>query len=88
MKRSMHYGALPTIFSYAKKLRQNSTKAETLLWNELRRHALGYKFRRQHPAWLYVVDFYCHSLRLVIEIDGGIHEDEETKSKDLQKRKT
>jgi len=58
-----------------------------LPWNELRRHALGYKFRRQHPTWLYVVDFYCHYLRLVIEIDGGIHEDEETKSKDLQKEK-
>ena len=87
MKTIMHYGALPAIFSYAKKLRQNPTKAEALLWNELRRHAIGYKFRRQHPTWLYVVDFYCHYLRLVIEIDGGIHEDEETKSNDLQKEK-
>ena len=85
MKTNMHYGALPAIFLYAKKLRQHPTKAEALLWNHLRKHALGQKFRRQHPIWLYVADFYCHRLRLVIEIDGGIHEDEETRSKDLQK---
>jgi very-short-patch-repair endonuclease len=71
----MHYGASPAIFVYARKLRQNPTRAERVLWRYLRKHYLGYKFRRQHPAWKYVLDFYCHPLRLAIEIDGGIHEE-------------
>jgi very-short-patch-repair endonuclease len=50
------------------------TEAETLLWQRLKNRKLnGLKFRRQHPLHLYIADFYCHEKRLVIEIDGGIH---------------
>src|SRR5687767_1646849 len=87
MKTNMHYGALPSIFIYARKLRINPTHAEVVLWEQLRKHLLGYKFRRQHPTWLYVVDFYCHELKFVIEIDGGCHEDNESKIKDRQREK-
>jgi very-short-patch-repair endonuclease len=48
------------------------TETEKLLWNELSSKKLdGFRFRKQHPIGRYVADFYCHSLRLVIEIDGG-----------------
>lgn len=46
---------------------------ESILWEEVRNKKLGVKFRRQHPLGAYVVDFYCHELRLVIELDGEYH---------------
>ena len=56
-------------------LRQRSTETENLLWEKLRnRQLLGRKIRRQVPIGAYVVDFYCAEEKLVIEIDGGIHE--------------
>jgi imidazole glycerol-phosphate synthase subunit HisF len=82
MKTDMHYGAYPAIFEYAKKLRNNPTKAEARLWEYLRKHRIGNKFRRQHPMWIYVADFYCHYLRLDIEIDGDIHFEQEVQEKD------
>jgi len=66
----MWKGASPRIFSNARKLRENATEAEEILWLELRENQLdGYKFRRQHPLSIYIADFYCHKLTLVIEID-------------------
>ena len=56
-----------------KYLRNNSTLAETLLWQELKNNKLGDKFRRQHGIGYYIADFYCHELKLAIEIDGNIH---------------
>jgi very-short-patch-repair endonuclease len=48
------------------------------MWRELRgRKFLGLKFRRQHVAAGYILDFYCHELKLAIEIDGPVHDDEE-----------
>ena len=50
------------------------TLPEILLWSKLRSKQLdGYKFRRQQPIFDYVVDFYCHELKLIIEVDGEIH---------------
>ena len=69
----MFYGASPYLFQYARELRKNPTHAEELLWERLRNKKLGIKFRRQHPLLNYIVDFYCHKLKLVIEIDGGYH---------------
>ena len=67
----------------AKALRQKSTSAESLLWKRLRRHGLcGFKVRRQHQIGHYIVDFYCPALRLVIEVDGGIHKDPDQKAYD------
>ncbi|TDE46064.1 endonuclease domain-containing protein [Flavobacterium rhamnosiphilum] len=74
----MWKGASPQIFSNAKELRENSTEAEEKLWLAVRNNQIeGCKFRRQHPLSIYVADFYCHALKLVIEIDGGYHLDEE-----------
>lgn len=58
----------------AKSLRFNQTVAERLLWQQLRSRKLGYKFRRQHPLFAYIVDFYCREANLIIEIDGKYHE--------------
>ena len=75
---SMWKGASPKIFSNAKKLRENQTQAEEKLWLAVKNNQIeGYKFRRQHPLSIYIADFYCHALKLVIEIDGGYHLDEE-----------
>lgn len=55
-------------------LRRNMTDAEKLLWQRLRSGQLnGYKFRRQHPFGDFILDFVCLGNRLVIEIDGGQH---------------
>ena len=58
----------------ARKLRSEMTLPEGLLWRELRKRPLGLKFRRQHPAGNYVLDFYCAAARLAIEVDGSAHD--------------
>ena len=61
---------------FARQLRTNQTDAENLLWSHLRAHRLsGLKFRRQQPIGLYVVDFFCPEKRLIVELDGGQHQD-------------
>jgi len=66
----------------ARKNRKNETKAEDKLWNEvLRRKQTGYKFVRQKPIDRFVVDFYCSELCLVIEVDGGSHENKKDRDK-------
>ncbi len=73
-------------FSNAINLRKNLTEAEQLLWEQLESNKFhNLKFRRQHPILNYVVDFYCHKLKLVIEIDGGYHETKEQIEKDRQR---
>lgn len=62
--------------SLRKKLRNNPTPQEVILWSRLRRKQLGYKFRRQHSIGNYIVDFYCKELQLVIELDGWQHKEE------------
>jgi very-short-patch-repair endonuclease len=58
----------------ARMLRKNSTLSEVLLWERLKRKQIrGYQFHRQVPLLDYIVDFYCHELKLVIEIDGTSH---------------
>jgi very-short-patch-repair endonuclease len=60
----------------ARKLRKNMTRAETLLWQQIRgKKVLGYSFYRQRPIDQYIVDFYCPDLKLVIEIDGISHDE-------------
>ena len=71
------------IFQRAKSLRENTTKHEGLLWQELGSNKmLGLRFKRQHPISTYIVDFYCHKLKLVIEIDGPNHNEKEQKEYD------
>lgn len=69
----MFYGAIKPIFARADELRKNQTEDERLLWLHLKRGQLGVRFKRQHPIWMYIADFYCHELKLVIELDGSIH---------------
>ncbi|MBI4435785.1 endonuclease domain-containing protein [Candidatus Uhrbacteria bacterium] len=59
--------------SFRKQLRNEPTRPEWLLWQELKGSKLGYKFRRQQGVGLYVVDFYCPELKLVVEVDGDTH---------------
>ncbi|HVW13982.1 MAG TPA: endonuclease domain-containing protein [Mucilaginibacter sp.] len=68
----------PKLKEFARKLRNESTLGEILLWKELTNKQLyGYDFHRQKPLLNYIVDFYCYELDLVIEIDGQYHTWEE-----------
>ncbi len=58
----------------ARQMRREPTHAEDILWQQVRRNELGYPIRRQHPFGRFIVDFYCSAARLVIEVDGDIHD--------------
>ncbi len=85
VEKKMFYKANPLIFKRAKELRNNVTHTEMLMWHYLVTRPLGYKFRRQHPFYNYIADFYCHALRLVIEIDGSIHNRADVKEYDKER---
>jgi very-short-patch-repair endonuclease len=87
MKKQMFYSASPTIFQRAKELRNQLTDAERILWMQLRTKPKGYKFRRQHPAGNYILDFYCHALKIAIEVDGSIHNEERVRKADHKRQK-
>lgn len=83
-ENNMFYGAGSNIFEKATQLRKNMTSAEKMLWERLKnKQVLNYKFRRQHPLANFIADFYCHKAKLIIEVDGGIHETAEQKEYDL-----
>lgn len=64
-------------------LRANSTPSEEILWEEIRNRKLnGLKFKRQHSIGNYIVDFYCASKRLIVELDGEVHNTSDQKEKD------
>jgi very-short-patch-repair endonuclease len=68
-------GTAPEITAAARRLRLNLTPAEQVLWSALDRRQLhGLKFRCQHAIGSFIVDFYCPQCRLVIELDGAIHD--------------
>lgn len=58
----------------ARKLRREMSLPEVVLWQRLKLRPNGLKFRRQHPAEKYVLDFYCHEARLIVEVDGIAHD--------------
>ena len=71
------YPKMQNATSKAKDLRKQSTDAETVLWNLLRnRQLMGYKFHRQAPIGKYIVDFLCFERKLVVELDGGQHQEQ------------
>jgi very-short-patch-repair endonuclease len=71
-----------------RKLRQNQTNAEELVWRFIRnRQLLGYKFKRQYSIDHFVIDFYCAELKLAVEIDGVSHNTAEQKKKDIIRQK-
>jgi very-short-patch-repair endonuclease len=71
----MYYGAKPSIFKLARELRKDQTRDEKILWEKLNKNQInGLKFRRQHPINKFIADFFCPKIKLVIEVDGSIHE--------------
>jgi very-short-patch-repair endonuclease len=71
----------------AKKLRANSTPHERLLWRALKELPMeGTLFRRQAPIGSYVVDFFCPARRLIIELDGGHHNEDATAEQDNKRQ--
>lgn len=81
-KGGMFDGADPLIFARAKELRKNMTQAESILWFYLKQNYAGFKFRRQHPIGIYIADFYCHKRKLIIELDGNVHDRVDVKNND------
>jgi very-short-patch-repair endonuclease len=80
----MYFGAKPDMFVKAKELRRTETEAERLLWARLHKNQLlGLQFRRQHPINRFIADFYCPKIKLVVEVDGGIHEIPEYQAYDI-----
>ena len=69
----------------AKDLRRTLTLPEVLLWRELRLRPGGLKFRRQHPAGRYTLDFYCHEARLCVEVDGIAHDMGDNPNRDIER---
>lgn len=76
----------PKLKEFAMQLRNNSTKAEIILWQKLKgKQIYGYDFHRQKPIDNYIIDFYCYELSLGIEVDGYSHEFLEVHTKDTIK---
>lgn len=77
----------PALKEKARRLRNNSTKSEILLWQFLKKkQMLGYDFHRQKPLDKYIVDFFCNELMLAIEIDGESHHGKEKYDANRQKQ--
>ena len=75
-----------SLLVFARELRKNSTIAERKLWHRLRsRNFLDLKFRRQEPIGNYIVDFVCYENKLIVELDGGQHN--EFSEKDIPRTK-
>jgi len=72
----------------SRELRRDQTKAERLTWGILRdRKTHGLKFRRQVPIDDYIVDFYCDEMRIIVELDGDVHEKPEQRLRDEKRDK-
>jgi len=63
----------------AQRYRKHMTRCEAIIWERVRRRGLGVKIRRQHVLMPYIVDFYCPAHRVVIEIDGPVHDEQRIK---------
>ncbi len=73
----------------ARELRQCETPAEKQLWKLLRnRQFKGLKFRRQHPIGPFITDFYCDELKLILEIDEGVHDEVSVQVRDRKRTET
>jgi len=82
------YGAPPEIFRISKELRNNTTEAEKELWKHLKSKQIkGYHFRRQHPIHRFIADFFCYKCKLVIKLDGRIHNEITVKERDIEREK-
>lgn len=84
MKHYVHeYDARKATRELAKTFRRSLTPAENRFWFFVKgKKMLGLKFRRQHPIGNFIADFYCHELKLVIELDGPVHNSDKAKKSD------
>jgi very-short-patch-repair endonuclease len=87
MQYQHYYKNKPWSTFRRRKLRRESTNAERLFWIQVKNKTLGYKFRRQFNIGRYIVDFYCHELKLIVEIDGFTHDDEDVQKKDVLRQR-
>jgi len=85
-KGGMFEGASFLLFEKTKDLRKRMTKAEEILWMHLKKGISGYKFRRQHPIATYIADFFCYRLKLIVEVDGSVHNISEVISNDITRQ--
>ncbi len=74
-----------TTVKLARKLRSELSLPEVVLWRELRKRPGGFKYRRQHPAGHYILDFYCAAASLAIEVDGLAHDGHEAAARDARR---
>ena len=86
MRRRLHN--IKTQKSHRRELRANLTPAVAFLWANLKRSQLdGKKFRRQHGIGPYIADFYCPECRVIVELDGAVHEGPLAAEKDAARKK-
>jgi len=85
-KGGMFEGTSFLLFEKAKHLRKKMTGAEEILWKHLRKGINGHKFRRQHPVATYISDFFCYKLKLIVEVDGSIHNNSKPISNDITRQ--
>ena len=87
MQNSIHAVSLKVMNTYeqmlkSRYLRGKETKAEKMLWEELRNNKLDVRFRRQHPLDIFVADFYCPTYKFIVELDGKDHATKDGKEYD------
>jgi very-short-patch-repair endonuclease len=81
------FNRAPEKTAFARRLRRDGTDVERPLWQRLRNGQLGdAQFRRQHPAGRYVLDFYCPTLALAVELDGGQHAEAGARERERDQR--
>jgi very-short-patch-repair endonuclease len=83
VEKAMHIRTKSELFKFAQEMRKNPTESEKVLWKHLKKfRSDGFIFRRQHPIDIFIADFYCHKLKLIIEVDGEIHFNDQAKEYD------
>lgn len=87
-RENLFKGASARILGAGRTFRKEPTEAEKIMWECLRNRKLGgFKIRRQHALGSYIADFYCHEAKVVIEIDGLVHDNDEQKKYDDNRTK-
>ena len=85
---NLHKNSKASTYENARYLRKVQTRAEAKLWKVLRNNQVcNLKFRRQHAFDDYILDFYCHKIKLAIEVDGEVHNDPEVAAYDAARTK-
>ena len=83
--RTAYPDTYPILKEFARSNRKEATLYEDMLWQELRRNQCGVRFRRQHSIGDYIADFACLPLKLIIEVDGGYHDNPKQQEADAMR---